>query len=132
MVCSATDRSTSFRLFAVYIDDKGVKGCILLLIYLCREHFRYFGVFELRQVKSDTKALHEALSFQLQLDGCTHKVMIVANSSALERSCVCFVDAGLEALGCQDEVYLVVNLPIRGVPGCCSKQLCVVGECWQG
>ena len=26
-------------------------------------------------------------------------------------------------LGCQDEVYLVVNLPIRGIPGCCLRQL---------
>ena len=25
--------------------------------------------------------------------------------------------------GCQDEVYLVVNLPIRGMPGCCPRQL---------
>ena len=26
-------------------------------------------------------------------------------------------------LGCQDEVYLVVNLPIRRIPGCCHRQL---------
>ena len=26
-------------------------------------------------------------------------------------------------LGCQDKVYLVVNLPIRGIPGCCPRQL---------
>ena len=26
-------------------------------------------------------------------------------------------------LGYQDEVYLVVNLPIRGMPGCCPRQL---------
>ena len=35
---------------------------------------------------------------------------------------VCIVDAGLEALGCQDEVYLAVNLPIRGMPCCCPGQ----------
>ena len=29
----------------------------------------------------------------------------------------------LEASGCQDEVTLVVNLSIRGVPDCCSRQL---------
>ena len=33
----------------------------------------------------------------------------------------CILDAGLEALECQDEVYMV--LPIRGVPGCYSRQL---------
>ena len=57
--------------------------------------------------------IEEALGFQLQRDGCKHEVMIAANVGALERPCVCFVDAGLEALRCQDEVYLVVNLPIR-------------------
>ena len=63
------------------------------------------------------------LGFQLQLDGCNHEIMIAANVDTRERPCVCFVDAGLEALGCQDEVYLVVNLPIRGMPGCCPGQL---------
>ena len=38
--------------------------------------------------------------------------MIAANVGTRERPCVCFVDAGHEALGYQDEVYLVVNLPI--------------------
>ena len=28
----------------------------------------------------------------------------------------------LTQLGCQDEVYLVVNLSIRGMPGCCPRQ----------
>ena len=27
------------------------------------------------------------------------------------------------ALGCEDEVYVVVNLHIRGMPGCCFGQL---------
>ena len=49
--------------------------------------------------------------------------MIAANVGTWERPCVCFVDAGLEVLGCQDEVYLVVNLPIRGMPGHCPRQL---------
>ena len=49
--------------------------------------------------------------------------MITASVGIWERSCVCFVDAGLEALRCQDEVYLVVNLPIRGMPGCCPGHL---------
>ena len=40
-----------------------------------------------------------------------------------ERPCVCFVDAGPETLECQNEVYLVVNLPIRSMPGCCLRQL---------
>ena len=29
----------------------------------------------------------------------------------------------LEASGCQDKVYMVVNLPIRDILGCCSRQL---------
>ena len=49
--------------------------------------------------------------------------MITTYVSTWERPCVCFVDAGLEALGCQDEVYLVVNLPIRDMSGCSPKQL---------
>ena len=36
--------------------------------------------------------------------------MIAANVGTWERPCVCFV-------------YLVVNLPIRGIPGCCPRQL---------
>ena len=36
---------------------------------------------------------------------------------------VCFVDAGLEVFVCPDEVYLVVNQHLRGVPGRCSRQL---------
>ena len=74
-------------------------------------------------MKSDAMTLREALGFQLLLDGCKHEVMIAANVGTWERSCVCFVDAGLEALGCQDEVCLVVNLHSRGVPGCCPRQL---------
>ena len=34
-----------------------------------------------------------------------------------------FVDAACEALGSLDEIYLVVKLPIRGMPGCCPRQL---------
>ena len=63
------------------------------------------------------------LCFQLQLDGCKHEVMIVAYVDAWARSCAYFIDAGLEALGCQDEVYLAVSMPIRGVPRCCCRQL---------
>ena len=48
---------------------------------------------------------------------------MAANVGTWERPCVCFVDAGLEVLGCQDEVYLVVTLPIRGIQGCCPRQL---------
>ena len=33
-----------------------------------------------------------------------------------------FVDVGLEALECQDELYLFVNLPISALPSCCSRQ----------
>ena len=54
--------------------------------------------------------------------------MIAANVGTWERSCVCFADAGLEALGCQEEVYLVVNLPIRDMPGCYPRQLVGVGS----
>ena len=49
--------------------------------------------------------------------------MIAANVGTWGRPCVCFVDAGLEALGCQGAVYLVVNLLIRGMPCCCPRQL---------
>ena len=70
--------------------------------------------------------------FQLQLDGCEHEAMITANVSTWERSCVCFVDAGLEALGCQNEVYLAVNLPITGMPSCCPRQLVGVEKIGKG
>ena len=52
--------------------------------------------------------------------------MISANVGTRERFFVCFVDAGLEALGCQDEVYLVVNLPAGGMLGCSPRQLVLV------
>ena len=58
--------------------------------------------------------------------------MIAANVGTWERSCVCFVDAGLEAFGCQDEVYLVVNLPITGMPGCCPWQVVGVKSVGKG
>ena len=49
--------------------------------------------------------------------------MIAANVGTWERSCASIVDAGLEALGCQNEIYLIVNLPIRGMLGYCPRQL---------
>ena len=54
--------------------------------------------------------------------------------SAPGKDLVCFVDAGLEleVLGCQDEVYLVVNLPIMGMPGCCHRQLVGVESVGKG
>ena len=59
--------------------------------------------------------------------------MVAANVSAWKRSCVCFVDAVLEALGCQDDVYLVVNLPIRVCHlGCRSRQLVAVESVGKG
>ena len=130
---SAAGSSPSFQAVheGVYIAIKDAGGC-KLSTYLSLEHFHYFQVFEFLQVKSDARAFHDALGFQFQLDNCRHKVMIAANVSTWERPCVCFVDAGLEALGCQNEVYLVVNLPIRGMPGCCPRQLVAVEECWQG
>ena len=87
---------------------------------------------EFLQVKQDVRTLHEMISFQLLLDGCKHKVMIAADVSTWERSCVCIVDAGLEALACQDEVYLVVNLPIQGMPGCCPRQVAGVDSVGKG
>ena len=100
----------------------GRRGLQTCSTYLSLEHFRYFRVSECLEIKSDARALREALGSQLQLDGCKHEVMVAANVGTWER-CVCFVDAGLDASGCQDEVYLVVNLPIRGMPGCCTGQL---------
>ena len=91
--------------------------------YLGLEYFRYIRVFEFLQVKADARTLREALGFQLQLDNYNHEVIIATNVGIWERFCICIVDAGLEELGCQDEVYLVVNLPIRGMPGCCPRQL---------
>ena len=58
--------------------------------------------------------------------------MVAADVGTWERSCVCFVDAELEELGCQNEVYLVVNLPIRVTSGSCLRQLVGVegvGKC---
>ena len=57
---------------------------------------------------------------------------MAANVGAWERSCVCFVGARFEALGCQDEVCLVVNLPTRGMPGCCPRQLVGVESVGEG
>ena len=96
---------------------KDAEGC-KLSTYLSLEHFRYLQVSEFFKVKSDARTLLEALRFQLQLDGCRHEVTIASSVSTWERSCVCFVDAGLETLVCQDEIYLVVKLPIMGMPGC--------------
>ena len=45
--------------------------------------------------------------------------MIAANVGTWERPCVCFV-------------YLVVNLPIRGIPGCCPRQLVGVESAGKG
>ena len=59
-------------------------------------------------------------------------MMITADVGTWERPCVCFVNAGLEMLGYQDEVYLVVNLPIRGMPGCCPRQLVGVESVGKG
>ena len=42
------------------------------------------------------------------------------------------VDAGLGCVGYQDEVYLIVNLPIRGTPGCCPEQLAGVKSVGKG
>ena len=78
-------------------------GC-KLSTYLNLYHFCYFGIFKFLQVKSDARALAEELAFQFKLVGYNHEVMITANVGTWVRSCVCFVDAGLEALGCQDEV----------------------------
>ena len=105
--------SPSSRLFArvsIYILVKDTEDC-KISTYLSLEHFRYFRAFEFLQVKSDARALREALGLQFQLDSCKHEVMIAAHVGTWERSFVCFVDAGLEALGCQDKVSLVVNLP---------------------
>ena len=58
--------------------------------------------------------------------------MVAVNVGTWKRPCACFVDVGLEALGCQDDVYLVVNLPVRGMPGCCPRELVgleSVGNC---
>ena len=58
--------------------------------------------------------------------------MIAVNVDTREKSCVCFIDAGLEALWCQDEVCLIANLPIRGMPSCCPRQLVGMGSVGKG
>ena len=58
--------------------------------------------------------------------------MIAANVGNWERFCFCFVDAGLEELGCQEEVYLVVNLPVTDMPGCCPGQFVGVENVGKG
>ena len=69
---------------------KDAEGC-KLSTYLSLEHFRYFRVFEFLQVKSNARALREALGFQLQFDGCKQDVMITANVSTGEMPCVCLL-----------------------------------------
>ena len=58
--------------------------------------------------------------------------MIAANVSTWEGPCLGFVDTGLEVLGCKDEVYLVVNLPIRCIPDCHHRQLVEVESVGKG
>ena len=58
--------------------------------------------------------------------------MIAANAGSWDRLCVCFLDAALEALGCQDEVYLGVNLTFRGILRCCPRQLLGVENVGRG
>ena len=86
----------------VYIAVKEVEGrelpANLGLEQLCN-----FWVLQFFKVKADTRALGTALHFQPQLDGCHYKVVDTADVSAWESSCVRLVDAGFEALWCQDE-----------------------------
>ena len=98
----------------VYIRSR-TEGC-KLSICPNLERSRCFRVCEFLRVKSDAMALREGLGFQLPLDCCKHEVMIAAYIGTWEISGLCFVDAGLEASGCLNEVCLVVNLSIRGMP----------------
>ena len=52
------------------------------------------------------------LGFQLQFEGCHHEVMITANVGTRECPHFYLIDAGLEVLQSQNEVSLIVNLPI--------------------
>ena len=58
----------------------------------------------------------EALGFQLQLNCYEHEVMITANVGTWERRCVCFVDAGLEALGVRMEFVVVQVTAVLSPP----------------
>ena len=92
---SAVESSPSFRLFVrMSTSLSRLQGC-KRSTYLSLVHFCYFGVFEFLLVKLDMKTLHEALGFQLQTNGFKHEVIITANVGIWEKSCVCFVDAGL-------------------------------------
>ena len=57
---------------------------------------------------------------------------MAANAGTWENLVRAFVDAAFEVLGCQGEVYLVVNWPIRGIPGCCPRQLVGVESVGEG
>ena len=72
------------------------------------------------------------LVFNFNLMIVSKRSKVAANVNIWERSCVRFVDAGLEVLGCQDEVYVVVNLPVRGMPRCCLRQLVGVKNVGKG
>ena len=103
-----------------FVKDAGAENFSLTLAW---NPFAIFGCLSFSGSNRIRGCLREALGSQLQFNGCKHEVIIAANVGPWERSCVCFVDAGLEALGRQVEVYLVENLPIRSILGCSPRQL---------
>ena len=126
---SAVESGTSFRLFARVSLHRcsGRRG--LQTFHLPKPGtLTLFSGLWVSPGQIGWENLREMLGFELQLGGCNHEIMIAANVGTWERPCVCFVDAGLEALWCQDEVSLVVNLPTRGTHGCCPRQLVGVGR----
>ena len=102
-----------------FVKDAGAENFSLTLAW---NPFAIFGCLSFSGSNRIRGCLREALGSQLQFNGCKHEVIIAANVGPWERSCVCFVDAGLEASGQSGCRYLVVNLPIRDMPGCCPRQ----------
>lgn len=76
------------------------------------KNFCDFRILQFLMVKADAGYLRAMLSFQLQLEVCHHNLKIAADFCARECSCFRVADAGLEALQNENEVNLVVDLPI--------------------
>ena len=83
-------------------------GC-KLFTYLLLEHFRCYWVFEFLRVKSDARALREVFGFQLQPDGCKHKLMIASIVGTWERLCVRIVEAGKDYTRAKHKIGMIAS-----------------------
>ena len=92
----------------VLIAIKDAEGCTLST-YLSLEQLCCFRAFEFLHAKSDARALHEALSFQLQPDGCKHKLMIASIVGTWERLCVRIVEAGKDYTRAKHKIRMIAS-----------------------